>query len=85
MARPNWYANAAYHRNRAIVLNAAGGRCFVPGCPRLALTADHITPVSQGGSHDLDNLRACCKYHNSQMGAQLRNQRRTVGRRSRQW
>jgi 5-methylcytosine-specific restriction endonuclease McrA len=85
MARPNPYASATYKRNRLIVLNAAGGRCFSPGCQRPALTADHITPLCQGGTHDLANLRACCAYHNSQRSMQLLNQRRTIGRSSRRW
>lgn len=38
-------------------------RCYIAGptCAGVATTADHITPVSEGGTHDLSNLAAICE------------------------
>ena len=88
MASP--YAQRDYKANRIAVIVAAHGRCQVmlPGCKGVATTADHIAPVSAGGSNDVANLRACCRACNSSMGAVLTNERRRLrklGRRSRQW
>ncbi len=42
-----------------------GGRC--PCCGgRLDLTADHVSPLSKGGSHSIDNIQPLCKECNSQ-------------------
>jgi 5-methylcytosine-specific restriction endonuclease McrA len=82
------YRSTAYQTNRRIILARSGGHCFWPGCTRLATTADHITPLAKGGTHDLANLRAACRRHNSVLGAQLTNQIRAqkkIGRRSRTW
>ena len=82
------YKRALYQRNRRTVLEAAGYRCSIPGCARPATTADHITPLALGGSHDLANLRPMCARHNSLLGARLTNAiraARAMGRRSRRW
>lgn len=87
MANPA-YRSGIYQRNRQIVLAAAGGRCFWPGCDRTATTVDHVLPLAQGGTHDLANLRPCCRRHNSVLGANLTNEIRrakNLGRRSRGW
>ena len=86
----NPYGQRQYQRNRQTVIIAAAGRCQVnlAGCTGRATTADHIIPVSQGGSNDLANLRACCRHCNLKMGAEITNRiRRTlrVGARSRIW
>lgn len=39
------------------VIEAAGGRCYVCGLPG-ADEADHVVPISQGGVHGFENLRA---------------------------
>ena len=71
------------------MLEAAGWRCQMqPGCPNPATTADHVIPLSQGGTHDMWNLRAACRKCNSQGGVKITNQlraERRVGRRSRRW
>lgn len=82
------YASRLYKRNRRLVLEAAAGKCYVPGCGRVATTADHIVALALGGSHDIENLRACCWHHNSAGGAQIKNELRRakkIGHRSRRW
>ena len=82
------YKSLVYRRNRALVLEAAGGQCYWPGCDRPATTADHKLPLRLGGSHDISNLRAACVHHNSSGGAEITNRikaGRRVGRRSRGW
>jgi hypothetical protein len=39
------------------------------GCGRRATTWDHIIPVSDGGSHTIDNQVPCCRHCNSSKGA----------------
>lgn len=54
---------AEYRRNRAATLKRAGWRCEIRTegiCTGRATTCDHIIPVSQGGGHELGNLRAAC-------------------------
>jgi len=80
----NPYRHALYRKNRALVL-AASPVCQWPGCTALATTADHITPLAKGGTNELTNLRSSCVKHNSQGGAAIVNERRTIGRRSRNW
>ncbi len=48
------YATAEYKRNRKIVLEAANWTCHYCGNP--ANEADHILPVSLGGSNEVSNL-----------------------------
>lgn len=44
--------------------------CAYPECDAdEGLTVDHILPLSQGGSDDLENLQFLCRSHNSQKGA----------------
>ncbi|MGH9169101.1 MAG: HNH endonuclease, partial [Acidimicrobiia bacterium] len=40
-------------------------------CPRPATTADHVVPVSRGGSHALSNLVPACGPCNTARGAAL--------------
>ena len=48
---------------RRFVLHRDGG-CVIDGCSsRYRLQPHHITPHSQGGSHDPDNLATLCWYH----------------------
>ena len=59
-ARDAQVYGAEYRRNAAVCKRRAGGRC--ERCGKLArLQADHITPVTQGGSHELANLQALCE------------------------
>jgi len=41
-----------------------GGRCLCCG-GRLALTADHVTPLSEEGKHSIDNIQPLCRECNS--------------------
>ena len=38
-------------------------------CQQEANQVDHIIPRSAGGTHDLDNLVACCKQCNTRKGS----------------
>ena len=55
---------ATYQRNRLLVIEAQPW-CSVAGCTSTRLTADHVIPLSQGGSSDLSNLRVMCLSHNA--------------------
>lgn len=57
---------AEYQRNRAIIL-ANDPACHWCGIEH-ATTADHLTPISHGGGHDLGNLVPSCLRCNSSRG-----------------
>jgi 5-methylcytosine-specific restriction endonuclease McrA len=79
------YQSAVYRQNRRALLEV-DRRCY--RCGGYATTADHIRPLSAGGSHDLANLRPACRRCNSIGGAEITNERkaqRRIGRRSRRW
>jgi hypothetical protein len=60
----------------------------MPGCNVPATTVDHVLAVRLGGSNAIENMRAMCHMHNSQLGGELGNrlkQERKIGRRSRRW
>lgn len=57
------YNTAEYQRNRKIVLESNNYMCHY--CNGPATTADHITPVSQGGTNELSNLLPACHDCNS--------------------
>lgn len=59
----NAYNTAEYKRNRKIVLEQSQYICHY--CQGHANTADHIVPVSQGGTNELSNLLAACHNCNS--------------------
>lgn len=46
-------------------------------CTHIATTADHIVPVSEGGTNDISNLRSACRPCNSSLGASLGNRQRS--------
>jgi 5-methylcytosine-specific restriction enzyme A len=55
--------DAEYQRNRALVIAA---QPYCAACYRTdRLTADHIVPLSQGGTNDISNLRTYCIGCNS--------------------
>lgn len=60
--------DAEYIRNRRIVL-ATGDPCHWCGAP--AQTADHLLPLSRGGTSDLDNLVPSCKPCNYGRGNRM--------------
>ena len=63
---------------RRRILARDGHACCVCGAP--ATEVDHITPVTQGGTHDDTNLAAICTMHHESKSADERRagQRRKV-------
>ena len=57
------YATAEYKTNRKIILEVNNYICHY--CNGPANTADHITPVSKGGTNELSNLLPACHICNS--------------------
>lgn len=57
----------------------------LPGCEGRATTADHVIPVSLGGSDHPSNLRAACRRCNSRQGGGLGSRRGRLGQGSRRW
>lgn len=45
-------------RRRALCFETYGTKCY--RCARPATDADHVTPRSQGGSDEIENLRPIC-------------------------
>lgn len=74
-ARQAAYQSPEYKANRKVVLQG-DPRCH--WCKRRkAATADHVVPVSRGGSHDLSNLVPACKKCNQERGgAEGRNRQK---------
>lgn len=71
------YNDPEYLRNRSFVLArdlwCEGYPVGIHGNTRVrTTTADHIKPLSQGGTHALDNLEAMCASCNSSKGAEER-------------
>ncbi|MFE0151399.1 HNH endonuclease [Nonomuraea sp. NPDC059007] len=65
--RPAWQNTSAHNkhrprdwkRRRAFVLARDRRECYICHQPK-ATEVDHVIPVSRGGSHDYNNLRAVC-------------------------
>jgi 5-methylcytosine-specific restriction endonuclease McrA len=81
------YQDPEYRRNRPLAIKRAGGRCeLITSGRRCGSTdrtsVDHIIPVTQGGTHHLDNLRVLCKPHHLQKTAQEGKGYRKPGRRT---
>lgn len=49
---------------RRVALIARDGPCCYICENEAAETIDHVVPLSQGGSHDISNLRLCCRNCN---------------------
>lgn len=80
------YGDPEYKRNKAIVRRRSGGRCEVTENGRMCgsrdrVQCDHIIPVSQGGTHHLDNLRDACRTHHQRKTATEGGGYRKPGRR----
>ena len=62
---------------RRLVLNRDGQRCTWTTngerCTERATDVDHIIPASQGGTDELDNLRALCRWHHERKTAREAN------------
>jgi 5-methylcytosine-specific restriction enzyme A len=69
------YTGAGYRRNRAIVIQREP-TCHwrLPGCTGRSTQADHLRPVSQGGSNNLDNLVGSCRSCNEARGRAVGNE-----------
>lgn len=61
---------AQVNRHRRAVFARDQHRCRYCGKPG-ALTLDHVWPVSKGGTHDQQNLVACCLPCNLRKGARF--------------
>lgn len=59
-----------WRKLREQVLERDGWECW--RCGAQADTVDHVLPLALGGTHDLDNLAACCARCNYSAGARLR-------------
>ena len=68
-ARDANYVSATYRRNRAIALKREPA-CHWKflGCTLKSTQADHLVPVSRGGSNSLDNLVGSCQHCNEARG-----------------
>lgn len=53
------------------LLRRDGFKCRVPFCDSQDIGIDHITPISKGGTDDLENLQFLCKRHNSVKGTRV--------------
>lgn len=54
-------------------------RCLACGRYDLKLTADHVIPVSKGGSSDIDNIQPLCASCNSSKGTKTTDYRQKPG------
>lgn len=62
------YATAAYQRARARLIGQPCALRCSPTCRGIADTADHIVPLSAGGTNDAHNLQPACGPCNSSKG-----------------
>ena len=82
--RSNATYGADWRKARLKCLQRCQWRCEIrlAGCQGAASQVDHITPVSQGGTHDQSNLRGACKSCHAKVTAQqgggFRSGRRTA-------
>ncbi len=67
MGKP--YRDRIYRRNRLIVLKRDNYICSY--CGGVADEADHIIPLSKGGSNTVDNLIASCSRCNNSKSNKL--------------
>lgn len=69
------YDNPEYRHNRPLAMKRDQWRCQLrlAGCAGAASQCDHIIQPSQGGTHQLANLRAVCKPCHARRTAQQSN------------
>ena len=58
-----------YRAQRERVFKLHGHLCAYCGTDEGEMHIDHIIPRKAGGTHDLDNLVACCKQCNTRKGS----------------
>lgn len=65
------YGDREYQTNRRKALARDRNRCqlTLDGCTGRATQVDHRTPVADGGTHHLDNLRSVCANCHRQVTA----------------
>jgi len=63
-------SDSAWYSLVGIILNRDGFKCTYCGSAE-KLTADHIVPLTRGGTHDPSNLTACCIPCNTAKGNKL--------------
>jgi 5-methylcytosine-specific restriction endonuclease McrA len=81
------YGDPVYKRNKAVVRRRSGGRCEVVENGRMCgsrdrVQCDHVIPVTQGGTHNIENLRDTCHAHHAAKTAQEGGGYRRKGRRA---
>jgi 5-methylcytosine-specific restriction endonuclease McrA len=81
------YRDPEYVANRALAMRRAGRACEQTDNGRRCgstdrVSCDHDTPVSQGGTHHLDNLVIRCRTHHLAKTAQEGKGYRAPGRRA---
>ena len=59
------YRDPLYHKHRAQRYKLAGGCCEDCGVPvgKSEYECDHVVPLSQGGTNEIENLRIRCTLH----------------------
>lgn len=70
------YKDPLYAKNRVYRFKMARGRCEYCGCDLQpgGWQCDHVVPLRQGGSHDINNLRvACVACHKKKTRTDRRN------------
>ena len=78
--------NAEYRANRKLAMRRSGGACeHIENGRRCGsrdrVSCDHDTPVTQGGTHHLDNLVMRCFTHHTRKTAQEGKGYRAAGNR----
>lgn len=56
-----------------------GGKCLCCGRDDVALTVDHVIPISKGGSNSIDNIQPLCLSCNSRKFDKIADYRPTTG------
>jgi 5-methylcytosine-specific restriction endonuclease McrA len=64
---------------RAKVMAKTGHRCAYCGCQSMRMQVDHIKPICDGGTDDLDNLLpACGSCNNYKLNMSVESMRRMI-------
>lgn len=76
--KPKKKNDPEWQRARARVLKRCGGRCEArwEGCAGAAHHVHHMKRRSQGGTHDVSNLLACCFLCHNQIHSNIEKARK---------